>query len=151
MKVPALALVVMTLAEAAHAQAVHPIHPLGGLSFPIGTWSGGDGKVAETVSACSTPSGTPAGGFDLVMMVYAEDGTIRADYVDGAHVIHCRSATIEPGCAVTFDTGAIPGAPAFRLSYRMQKPGSLAPSFSMAPPGRDTFRPVAVGTLQAVR
>lgn len=85
------------------------------------------------------------------MMVYAEDGTIRADYVDGAHVIHYRSATIEPGCAVTFDTGAIPGAPAFRLSYRMQKPGSLAPSFSMAPPGRDTFRPVAVGTLQAVR
>lgn len=177
----ALASTAFVFAAAAHGQAAPLKPPLDSLSFLVGTWSGGgtvsdtggtskgsstiDAEAGGAVLMCRDhtslfdPAGRPAGGFDQIMMIYPDDGTIHADYVDGTHVIHYKRATIEPGRSVTFDTDASPGGPAFRLSYRVRQPDSLALSFSMAPPGAPpgappdggTYRPIAVGTLQRVR
>ena len=51
------------------------------------------------------------GGFDQIMMIYPEAGTVRADYSDGVHVIHYVSAMVEPGAAVTFTSAASPHLP----------------------------------------
>jgi hypothetical protein len=158
------------LAGAAGAQPA-PLKPgLAGVAFLIGDWSSGRGKVAETgqtSTGSSTiepvaggaallrrdhtnlfdASGKPAGGFDQVMMIYPQGETLRADYIDGGHVIHYTSAVIVAGRSVTFASETQAGAPAFRLSYTLAGPATLAVSFSMAPPGTTEFHPIATGTL----
>ena len=47
---------------------------------------------------------------------------------------------------MTFDTAPTPGAPAFRLSYTLSRPKTLAIAFSMAPPGGADFHPIATGS-----
>lgn len=93
-------------------------------------------------------AGRPTGGFDQVMTIYPEAGTIRADYSDGSQVIHYVSATVEPGAAVTFTSAASPGVPAFRLAYRLVAPDRLSVWFGMARPGGGDFRPIATGELR---
>lgn len=158
------------LAGAAGAQSA-PLKPeLAAVAFLIGDWASGRGRVAETggtSTGSSTiepvaggaallrrdhtnlfdASGKPAGGFDQVMMIYPQGETLRADYIDGGHVIHYTSAVIVAGRSVTFANEARPGAPAFRLSYTLAGPATLAVSFSMAPPGTTEFHPIATGTL----
>ncbi len=155
------------LAMRADATSLQP--PLSGLGFLVGSWTGGDGKVAETGGVSKGTSvitveagggalvrrdhvqlfdkaGRPAGGFDILMTIYADGGPVHADYLDGSHVIHYTSAAIVPGKSVTFATDAASHAPAFRLSYRLMG-RTLAISFSMAPPGQTAFVPIADGTL----
>ena len=93
-------------------------------------------------------SGKPAGGFDIMMMIYPEAGTLHADYSDGQHIIHYTSALVTPGQSVIFTSAASPGVPRFRLSYILLSPRTLDIEFSMAPPGDGAFHPIATGAAQ---
>lgn len=155
------------LTTAAHAAPLQPA--LAGLSFLVGTWASGAGKVAETGGsskgfsrmtaeaggavllrrdhvALFDKAGKPAGTFDILMTIYTEAGAVHADYFDGDHIIHYSSAAIVPGKSVIFTSGAAPGAPTFRLIYT-QAGQELLISFAMAPPGQASFHPIADGTL----
>ncbi len=171
MRPVALALVLSGLAAAAHAQASAVKPELAGVSFLVGDWSAGKGVVADTGGASTGSSritvaangavllrqdrtdlfdktGKPAGGFDQVMMIYPEDGTLRADYSDGEHVIHYTQAEVAPGKSVTFTSARQPGAPVFRLAYVLTTRTTLSVSFAMSPPGATAFNPIATGTLR---
>jgi hypothetical protein len=162
------------LAFAAHAQAPALKPALAGLSFLVGDWTSGQGKVADTGGTSSgrsrfepaaggavllrrdhtdlfDASGKPAGGFDQIMMIYPEAGTLHADYSDGVHVIHYVTASVEAGKSVTFTSRAETGAPTFRLAYALEGARTLSVLFSMAPPGSVEFRPIATGTLEKAR
>lgn len=163
-----LVIAVLASSLSASAQTLQPA--LAGLAFLLGSWTGGEGQVMD-MGGTSTGSsvfeleagggvllrrdhtklfdkaGKHAGGFDQLMTIYAEQGDIHADYFDGTHVIHYRSATILPGRSVTFDAPAS-GGPGFRLAYALNNAGTLSVSFAMAPPGQTAFRPIAAGTLQ---
>jgi hypothetical protein len=140
------------------------------LSFLVGNWKGDDGKVADTggtskggsvISAQSDgnallrvdhtelfdKAGKPAGGFHQTMLIYPDNGAIRAEYVDGeGHAIHYVASEIMAGKSVTFSSPP-KEFPVLRLRYELQAPGTLAVNFSMVPPGQTEFRPIANGTL----
>jgi hypothetical protein len=80
---------------------------LQGISFLLGHWISGIGKVAETGGTSTItlqpggfamlrldhtvlfdPAGKRQGSFDQVMLIYPEAGALHADYADGTHVIH---------------------------------------------------------------
>ena len=155
-KLAALIAVVL-LATTAHAQ---PKPALADLSFLIGKWSAGKGRVADTGGTSTGTStiapaaggavllrrdhtslfdaaGHPAGGFDQLMTIYTEGDAIHADYFDPAHVIHYTQAAVRPGRSVVFSTVAAPGVPVFRLTYKLTAPDTLAINFAMAPPPGD--------------
>jgi len=157
-----------TFSQASADPALSP--DLSRLGFLVGHWRSDDGKVADTggtsagVSVISAEAGgavllrrdhtdlfdkngKPAGGFEQIMMIYPEKGTLRADYSDGQHVIHYSSAEVAPGKSVTF-TSAPGGGPTFRLSYDLKAADTLAVTFAMAPPGQAAFNVVAAGTLK---
>jgi hypothetical protein len=148
-----------------------PAPALAGAGFLVGDWTAGGGAVAETGGRATGRSrvtleaggavllrrdhtdlfdaaGKPAGGFDQIMMIYPEAGTLHADYSDGTHLIHYVSAQVEPGRAVTFTSAAAPGAPAFRLAYRLEAADELSVWFGMAPPGSADFKVIAQGELR---
>jgi hypothetical protein len=145
--------------------------PLAGLQFLVGHWVNGAGHVADTggtshgVSDISVRAGggvllrrdhtdlfdklgKPSGGFDQLMVIYAEQGALHADYFEGKHVIHYNAASVDPGRAVIFTSAALPGGPAFRLSYALMGTG-LSVAFAIKPQGMAAFLPVADGMLQS--
>jgi len=157
------------LGRPACAQTLVPA--LAGLGFMVGDWASDDGRVADTGGTSAGRShiavaaggaallredhtelrdahGKPTGGFDQIMLIYAEGGAIHAEYTDGAHVIHYRSALLVPGRAVTFTSDSSARAPTFRLNYHLAGPGALAVNFAAAPPGSGAFHPIASGTLR---
>lgn len=145
--------------------------PLAPLGFMVGNWKSDDGKVPETGgtskggSVISVQSdgwallrqdhtelfdkdGKPTGGFHQTMVIYPDNGTLRADYVDGeGHAIHYVSAEVVPEKSVTFSSASGQG-PVFRLRYELQAPGVLTVSFGMVPPRQSEFRLIAAGTLR---
>ena len=155
------------IALPAQAQALKP--ELSGVAFLLGDWTDGKGKVADTGGSATgashftaeagggvllrrdhTELSGAAGrktGFDQIMMIYPEGGTLHGDYPDGTHVIHYASATMVAGKSVVFASAPAARAPAFRLAYTLAAPSVLEVSFAMAPPGSSTFRPIATGTL----
>lgn len=158
------------LLTASPAMASDAAPDLSGVAFLTGEWVAGRGVVADTGGTSTgrsvitveagghvllrrdhtdlfDPSGKPAGGFDQIMMIYPEGGTLHADYSDGGHVIHYDRAEIEPGRSVTFTSVARPGQPVFRLSYFLSAPDRIAIAFAMQPPGSGTFHPIANGIL----
>jgi hypothetical protein len=168
----ALAVALLTSAiPQAQAQSLRP--ELSGVGFLVGHWTAPTrGEVQDTGgSSLGTTSftrevggavllrkdhvslfdksGAPAGGFDIIMMIYPEGGTLHADYSDGTHIIHYVSAAIVPGRAVTFASATSPSSPTFRLTYTLIAPKRLGIDFSMAAPGSGDFHPVARG--EAVR
>ena len=148
--------------------------PLSSLSFLVGAWKSDDGKVADiggtskggsTISVQSDGSallrqdytelfgktGKPAGSFHQTMLIYSDNGAIRAEYVDGeGHAIHYVSANVTPGKAVTFSSAPGQG-PIFRLRYELRAPGTLSVTFGMVPPGQTALRPIANGMLHQSR
>ena len=144
------------------------------VAFLVGTWVSGEGKVADTGGKSKGGSmmtvesdgsailrrdhtetfdraGKPAGSFHQTMLIYPDDGGLKADYVDGeGHAIHYISATVTPGKSVTFTSAAGQG-PVFRLTYESQSPDVLAITFGMTPPGQSEFRPIATGTLKRAK
>ena len=152
----------------AYAQPLKPA--LADLSFLVGTWSATRSHVADTAGTATGNStialaaggailvrrdhtnlfdakGHAAGGFDQLMTIYPDGGAIHADYFDPAHVIHYTSAAVQPGHSVVFSTALVPGAPAFRLSYTLTAPGTLAVAFAMAPPPGNNFHEIASGIV----
>jgi hypothetical protein len=162
------ALVVAVLPSCANAADLS--QPLSGLSFLVGEWDAGKGVVADTGSASTghssftvesdgalllrrdrtdlfDKSGKPSGSFHQVMTIYADNGTLHADYIDPQHVIHYDRVAVEPGRSATFTSVAQSGAPQFRLTYLKTDPSTLSVTFAMAMPGSSDFRPVASGTI----
>ncbi len=171
MKAIVLAIVLAGSAVAPRAQPVKP--DIAGVSFLVGDWSSGRGVVADTGGTSTGSSritiaangavllrqdrtnlfdkaGKPNGGFDQIMMIYPEGGTLHGDYSDGTHIIHYTEANVVPGKSVAFSSAKQPGAPVFRLTYTLTRPNTLSVSFGMTPPGATTFNPIATGTLHKV-
>lgn len=160
----------LCIASPAFAQSALKL-PLAPLGFLLGNWKSDDGKVADTggtakggslISAQSDgwallrqdhtelfdKDGKPAGGFHQTMVIYSDNGAVRADYVDGeGHAIHYVSAEITPEKSVIFSSAPGQG-PVFRLRYDLQGPGVMMVSFGMVPPGQSEFHPIATGTLR---
>ena len=171
MKFAALSLALAVLFAAPVAGAEPELQPkLAEIGFLVGDWSNGQGHVSETGGMSTGASkvtveagggvllrrdhtslydraGKPAGGFNQVMIIYPEAGTLHAEYSDGAHVIHYVTAEVRPGRSVTFTSAVQPGAPVFRLAYELTSPDALVVTFGMIPPG-GAFQPIAVGTLR---
>ncbi len=166
----AIALIVATSAVAS-AQTTVLKPELAPVGFLVGTWGGGNGKVADTGGTSTGSStiasevdgsvllrrdhtdlfgadGKPAGSFEQLMMIYPEDGTLHADYSDGTHIIHYTSAIVVPDRSVVFTTATLANAPTFRLSYEKSNATTLAIRFEIEPPGQTAFHLIASGTLQ---
>jgi hypothetical protein len=158
------------LVSSAPAQTTHlkpAIQPIG---FLLGKWTSDNGVLADTGGRSTGTStvtaetggatllrrdhtslfdanGRSAGGFDQLMMIYPEGGALHADYSDGTHIVHYRTAVVDPGKSVVFTSEAPPGEPTYRLAYAVTGPMGLSVSFSIKPPGSDAFQPIATGGL----
>src|SRR5882757_3476374 len=161
----------MALCSGAQAQTTRLDPALAGVGFLVGQWVSNDGKVADTGGTSKGSSvitaevngtvllrrdhtdlfdhsGKSSGGFDQLMMIYPENGSLHADYSDGTHVIHYDSAVVIAGKSVVFTSVRQPGAPVFRLTYELTAPTVLAISFAVAPPGQSEFQTIASGTAR---
>jgi hypothetical protein len=130
---------------ASGVSAETPATGLAGLSFLVGDWQAGQGRVADTGGTSKgrstvtleaggnvllrrdhadlfSATGQPTGSFEQIMMIYPEGGTVHADYSDGTHVIHYVRTDIADGHSVTFTSAAQPNAPTFRLLYELTDP-----------------------------
>lgn len=144
--------------------AVFAVEPaeLQPLSFLVGEWitpdpgqaGAGSGtavfrrglqdRVIVRTSYAEYPAagGKPGSRHDDLMIIYAEDGGVRADYYDNeGHVIRYAVQSPAAGEAV-FLSEAGDGEPRFRLSYKLESTGILKGEFSIAPPGTpEDFKP----------
>ena len=151
-----LVLAVLLTTAVARAQT----DPLSSVRFLIGDWQAIDTPPGETGAFtfkltvqdhlivrtneavyAATPQ-HPASRHDDLLVIYAENGTLKADYFDSeAHVIRYavqrRSAN-----AVVFVSDLMPREPRYRLTYTREVEGVLVGSFEVAPPGSpDAFNP----------
>ena len=161
--------VALAIAIAPSAAAITLKQNLADVGFLAGHWDAGVGTVADTggtskgfaditveangmalISKGHTDlfdaKGAPAGQYFQILLIYPENGTLRADYLDGVHVIHYTHAAVTPGKSVTLSSSPGDG-PIFQLTYNLQAPDALAVTFGMIPPGQSTFQPIASGTL----
>ena len=166
-----IAVVLTAVAAVTSAQAAPLKGDLASLDFLQGKWANGQGVVAETGGTSTGASsfrpaangsvllrrdqtrlfdktGKSRGGFDQIMMIYAEGGGLRADYAGEVHVIHYTGEVTKGGRAVVFTSPAAAGAPAFRLAYELTDPTTLRVAFAQQPPGAKDFQPIATGTLK---
>ena len=92
--------------------------------------------------------GRSASEHDDLMVVFAEDGKLRADYWDSeGHVIRYEAQS-PAASRLVFLSEARPGAPRFRLTYAWPQPGRLELTFEIAPPGAAEFRPYISARLR---
>lgn len=169
MKLAAVIIAVCLASPALSQTALKP--DLAGVGFLVGHWTSDDGKVADTGQTSKGSSlitveangeallrrdhtdlfgakGAAAGGFDQIMLIYPDGGSLRADYTDGVHVIHYASVAVMAGKSVTFTSAPQMSAPTFQLRYEMQTPNVIAVTFAMIPPGQTALHPIAAGTLK---
>ncbi len=124
---------ILTLnAIAASADSPALSRQLAPLSFILGDWA--DGKSI--------------GGYDQMMLIYPEAGTLHADFLDGQHVIHYVRVEMIPNQTVTFATAEGTGAPVFHLTYSKTDANTVHIKFEMAPPGQSAFKTIAEGDVQ---
>jgi len=132
----------------------------GALRFLFGNWqaielpageSGGfsfkpavqDRVVIRTNEAHYPAAGDrPASNHDDLLVIYREDGSLKADYFDSeGHVIRYVVDTPSSNVA-TFVSAPVAGQPRYRLSYHADAAGLLVGSFEIATPdATDTFKP----------
>jgi hypothetical protein len=158
------AVIALAIASPATAQTA----PLPGISFLVGEWTGtgkSEGDTTDIGKSSIQPvvggnallrrdhtdvadkSGKVVESFDQIMLIYPEGGTLHADYLDGTHVIHYTSATVQPGQSVQFLSAASPVAPVFRLTYTKVGDTMLGIKFEMQPPGAPAFQTIAEGSV----
>ena len=109
----------------------------------------GDRVVVRKNHASYPPKdGRPASEHDDLMVVFSEDGKLRASYWDNeGHVI--RYEVQSPAAnRLVFLSEARPGAPRFRLTYAWPQAGKLELTFEIAPPGATEFRPYISARLR---
>ena len=109
----------------------------------------GDRVVVRKNHASYPPrDGKPASEHDDLMVVFSEDGRLRADYWDSeGHVI--RYEVQSPATnRLVFLSEARAGAPRFRLTYVWPAAGRLELTFEIAPPGATEFRPFIAARLR---
>jgi hypothetical protein len=83
----------------------------------------------------------PATTHDDVMLLFAENGQVRAEYVDNeGHVIRYGVQAPDASTLVFLSEGPAP-APRFRLTYTWLKKDRLELTFEIAPPGATDFKP----------
>jgi len=157
----------MSVATTATLQAAAPTG-LDALSFLLGTW------VTARGDQPGVPYGSATFARDLLdrvivrrsfadiepvgdgptlhhadlMVIHADaSGTIQADFYDNeGHVIRYSVTVPAPGIA-SFVSEAAPGAPCYRLTYRLGDNGRLAGRFEIAPPGKpEEFAPYLAWT-----
>ena len=145
-----LLLVLTALAAPARAE---PPAQLAGLRFLLGSWeaasdgSGASGAftfapgvqdqviVRTNYSNSPAADGRPASRHDDLMIIYVEEGQVRAEYFDNeGHVIR-YVAEVRPG-EVLFTSEVRANEPRYRLAYRLLAGGALEGRFDVAPPGR---------------
>jgi hypothetical protein len=134
--------------------------PLAPLRFLVGDWTaiespaGERGRFTFTLGVQNhvivrtneaiydaTPQ-HPASRHDDLMVIYSENGSIKADYFDNeGHVI--RYGVRSDGAnRVVFVSDPNPREPRFRLTYTAAADGVLTGSFEIAAPGSgDAFKP----------
>lgn len=107
-------------------------------------------KIVVRKNHASYPAkeGKPASDHDDLMVIFAEDDRLRAEYFDNeGHVIRYEVQSPTPGTLV-FLSEARPGTPRFRLTYTASGPGKIALTFEIAPPGATEFRPYISARLR---
>lgn len=152
--VPAL---LVALASAVGAAQTDPLSPL---LFLVGEWQAIDTPPGETGSFTFKPAvqdriivrtneahyaatkERPASRHDDLLVIYVENGSIKADYFDSEnHVIRYAVQASRSNHAV-FVSDPSPGEPRYRLSYTAGADGILLGAFEIAQPGTpDTFKP----------
>jgi hypothetical protein len=83
----------------------------------------------------------PASRHDDLMVIYAENGAIKADYFDNEDHVIRYIAQVRGVKDVVFVSEAGPSEPRYRLSYSTGADGLLKGQFEIAPPGApDAFK-----------
>ena len=164
-----LGVVVAAVALAASSRASSAAPALADIGFIVGDWVGAPGNGSHDRGASSIhpivggavllrndhhevvdAGGKVTASFDQVMPIYAEGGTLRGDYFDGAHVIHYTHALVQPGASVQFLTD--PDAkPVYRLTYSKVSDNVVAILFEVAAPGSSDFHVIADARVQRRR
>jgi hypothetical protein len=88
---------------------------------------------------------------DDVMIIYAENEKLRADYWDSeGHIIHYTVITASDGSAV-FISDVIPKSPRFRLTYTRSGDGMNGKFEIASPANPETFAPYLAWSAHRVR
>jgi hypothetical protein len=98
--------------------------------------------VRTNEATYAATSERPAQRHDDLLIIYAENGSLKADYFDNeGHVI--RYVVEAPGQnTVVFVSNPGPREPRYRLTYKAGPDDALTGSFEVAPPGsHDGFKP----------
>jgi hypothetical protein len=150
----------MLLFVLAHSLARAQNDALSPLRFLIGDWVAIDTPAGETGAFAfrlavqdhvivrtneadySATAERPASRHEDLLVVYSENGSLKADYFDSErHVIRYSAQPRQPA-GVVFISDLSPREPRYRLTYTAGSDGFLAGSFEVAPPGSpDAFKP----------
>jgi|WetSurMetagenome_2_1015567.scaffolds.fasta_scaffold71527_3 hypothetical protein len=107
--------------------------------------------VRRSTSDYPAAEGRPAVHHEDLMVIYPGDAgaAARALFLDNeGHAIEYAAAWSAGGEVLTFVSEARPGAPRFRLTYRVMAGDRLAVDFEIAPPGSGTFAPYVSGVMR---
>jgi hypothetical protein len=144
------------------------------LSFMVGHWTGagtgtpGEGAgeftfewglnrnilIRKSFAVYPATKDRPASRHDDLLIVFAENSKLRADYFDSEnHTIHYSVAVAADGKTVECLSDAIPSAPRYRLTYaRAGNENSLRLKFEIANPDKPAaFNSYIDAVLQRVR
>jgi hypothetical protein len=122
----------------------------GGFAFSLGVQ---DRIMTRTNFAnYAARDGRPASRHDDFMIIYTEDGALKADYFDSEQ--HVIRYVVQPRSdhEVVFASDAKPSEPRYRLSYSARSDGTLVGQFEVAPPGQpEAFKPYLSWTARTRR
>ena len=116
-------------------------------SFSIKEDLGGVVLVRRDHTEYPAVNGKPAFSLDVMMVIYAEGGQLRATYFDSEkHAIHYTAKSVVPGKSIQFLSGQSTGSPSYRLTYTKTGDDKMTIKFELAPPGQpDSFTTYAEG------
>src|SRR5262249_41294063 len=119
-------------------------------AFSIKEDLGGTILVRRDHTDYPATNGKPAFSLDVLMVIYAEGGQLRATFFYcEKHGIHYTARSVVPGTSVQFVSGQEAGAPAFRLTYIKTSNDKMNVKFELSPPGKpDSFTTYAEGTAR---